>query len=46
MVNVFMLFLTWLPLPLQVLARGVFMLFFILVVLRLIALILDAVPLL
>lgn len=41
-----MLFLTWLPLPLQVLARGVFILFFIIVLLRIIALILDAIPLL
>lgn len=46
MVDFFMLFLTWLPLPLQLLARGVFAIFFVLVILRIIALIWDVIPLL
>lgn len=44
MVQFFMLFLTWLPLPLQVIAHGVFFIFFLVVALRVIALILDVIP--
>lgn len=44
MVKVFMLFLTWLPLPLQALAFGVFTIFFLVVALRVVSLILDVIP--
>lgn len=45
MAKFFMLFLTWMPIPLQLVAYGVFAIFFVHVVLRILALIWDALPL-